>query len=230
MSSQAVDFFNPLTPHEGQSILKNCVLEQTMFAIAIDIQGTQAVINTQIDNRLLANRFYLTFATHHPVEGRTGSFSFKLGTRIFFFKSDILKDNKGYYIADNMTIYELRRRRHERFILPKDFSQNCTIFDDKAKDTKLNAYIVDISLSGIRLYIRAQSPEYKVGSRISFSFQIEKRGEILALGTVRFAKIDQYGFQTLGIEFVNTTPLFQNKVQNVCDDLQRNLSVRLKIS
>ena len=230
MSNTLVDYFNPLTLNEGQSILKNCVIEQTMFAIAIDIQGTQAVINTNIDNRLLANRFYLTFSTPHQVDGKTGSFSFKLGTRIFFFKSEIYKDPKGYYIQDNMTIYELRRRRHERFQIPKDFSQACSVFADKSKESKLSAHIIDLSLSGIRLYLKSQHPEYTPGQRISFSFQVEKRGEILALGLVRYAKRDPSGFQTLGIEFVNVTPLFQNKVQNVCDDLERNLNVRLKIS
>jgi hypothetical protein len=46
--TSAVDFFNPLVNFEGISILKNCVIEQTVFAVNIDILGNQAIINTRI--------------------------------------------------------------------------------------------------------------------------------------------------------------------------------------
>jgi PilZ domain len=226
MSPNAIDFFNPLSPFDGVSILKNCVLEQVQFAIAVDLQGTQAVINTRIDNRLSVDKFYLVFATNHQVENRVGSFSFKLGTRIFFFKSDILKDEKGYYITDKMTIFELRRRRHERFNIPQNFAQTCTVFLDKGKEVK--AHIVDISVSGIRLYITGGITEFLVDGRISFLFQVEKRGEVMCQGLVRFAKRDPRGLQILGIEFVQLTALLQSKIQNVCEDLERNLTIRVR--
>lgn len=226
--ASAIDFFNPLSQFEGVSILKNCVIEQTIFAINIDIAGNQAIISTKIDNRLLANRFYLIFATEHQVEGKVGSFSFKVGTRIFFFKSEISKDNKGYYILDSITIYELCRRRHERYNIPKEFSQNCSVLIDQARTLK--AHIIDLSESGIRIQIKSNPINYEVGHRISVLFQIEKRGEIMPMGIVRYIKKNSDGSLIIGIEFQNLSPLLLNKIKNVCEDLERQLKSKTRLA
>jgi c-di-GMP-binding flagellar brake protein YcgR len=151
-----------------------------------------------------------------------------LGTRVFFFKSEILKDQKGFYIQDNITIYELCRRKHERFNIPKEFMQSCTIQADMNKN--IRAHIVDLSESGIRLQIKSSPIDYKPNDLISFSFQIEKRAEIMTQGHVRYLKKDGEGILTLGLEFHQLTPLLINKIKNVCEDLERNLKIKTRIA
>lgn len=238
--SHAVDYFNPLTFDEANSVFKKCIHEKIYCTLAFDsadtasstesIKKNKVVLNVLFDNKLLANKFYIILKSSDHLENVVGSFNLKLGTRMFFFKSTIAKDLKGFFITDTVQMFELKRRRHERFEIPADWSQSCNVFIENTKDLKLDARIIDISLSGVRLFLKAQLPDFKTEQKISFIFQIHKRGEVMVTGIVRFVKKDSNFFQTLGIEFQNLTPLLESKIQNTCEDLERNLKVKVRVT
>lgn len=237
--SHAVDYFNPLTLDEANAVFKKCIHEKINCTLAVDLAAAlssaesiqkKVVLNVLFDNKLLANKFYIILKSSHELENTVGSFNLKLGTRMFFFKSTISKDAKGFFIADNVQMFELKRRRHERFEIPADWSQSCSVFIENKKDFKLDAQILDVSLSGVRLFLKAQLPEFKTDQKISFVFQIHKRGEVMLTGAIRFVKKDSNFFQTLGVEFQNLTPLLESKIQNTCEDLERNLKVKVRVT
>ncbi len=235
----AVDYFNPLSTEDANAVIKKCIQENIFCTLAVDLATALAapesiqkkvVLNILFDNKLLVNKFYIVLKSSHDLENTVGSFNLKLGTRMFFFKSLISKDVKGFFIADNVQMFELKRRRHERYEIPADWSQSCSVFIENKKDFKLDAKIIDISLSGVRLFLKAQLPEFKTEQKISFVFQIHKRGEVMITGTIRFVKKDLNFCQTLGIEFQNLTPLLESKIQNTCEDLERNLKIKVRVT
>jgi len=216
--SNLTDFFDPLAQKESLDILKKCILEKTVLVVLQDKEGS-SIAHIRLINKLILNRFDINTKEEINLKDRVGSFSFSLGTRVFFFKTKIFQDKDIFYISSDLEIFELKRRRDERFNVPEDWRQHCAIYVDAQSKLKVPALVKDISASGIRLIVMAQLPEFKSKQKISFHFQINKRAEILATGIIHFHKKNP-NHQILGIEFVHVTPLFQSKVQNVCSDLE----------
>lgn len=219
LMSALTDFFNSIPQKESLQILRKCIAEKTVLVV-IQEKETSSVAHIKLQDRLMLNRLSIISEEKINLKDKIGSFSFSLGTRVFFFKTKILEDKGMHYISSDLQIFELKRRRDERFNVPEGWKQQACVFVDLQLKIKVPALVKDISASGIRLIVMAQIPDFKGLQKISFTFQMHKRAAIFATGLIRFYKKNM-NHQILGIEFAHITPLFQSKIQNVCVDLER---------
>lgn len=225
--SEVQSFFEPLPPPKADNLIQNCVLDHVKLALAAAESVT--VMKVNLENRSSSNKTYIIMSSpKEELIGKICTFSCTMGTQLFFFKSKVAKDKIGFYLADTFTIYELKRRRHIRFNIPPEWNKKCSIFIDARKTMKVQADIVNLSLSGLRFALQSQLPEFRMHQKLSLSFQIHKRSEVQVQAEVVFVKKNAASGPILGVEFVDLSPLSEDKILNLCDDLSRYNLLKFK--
>lgn len=225
--SEVQNFFEPLAPPKADNLIQNCVLDQVKLALAAE--GSVVVMKVSLQNKSSSSKIYVLMSSpKEEIVGKVCTFSCTMGTQLFFFKSKVAKDRVGFYLADTFTIYELKRRRHIRFNIPPEWAKKCSIFIDARKTMKVPAEIINLSLSGLRFSLQSQIPEFRMHQKLALSFQIHKRSEVLCQAEVVFVKKNAATGPILGVEFVELSPLSEDKILNICDDLSRYNVLKFK--
>ncbi len=226
MKSDIFNFFDQQTNEYSLTILKNCILDQIKIQV---VQENQVkVFSSFLDNKFSAKKFYLSIDARALDLTQKYSFCIKMNSKVYFFKSQIFEDTKGIYFKDDICIYELRRRKDTRFELPLGWKQSCSIYAQMKKGLRLEARVLNISWSGIRLEVVPPFSEFLMNQEIQFSLQVHRRAELLCHGVIKYVKNNKNSGPVLGIEFINKSRLFDSKIQNICEDLLRYFILKQK--
>ncbi len=226
MKTDIFNFFNPQSNEDSLSLLKNCISDKIKLQ-AVE-EGKIQAFSCFLDNKFAAKKFYLSQDKVSFDLTKKYSFCIKVINKIYFFKSQIFEDTKGIYLNDEICIHELRRRKDTRFDLPSEWRQSCLVYQNIKRAPKLNARIINISWSGIRVEVEPQLPEFKMNQEIQFAVQIHKRAEVLCHGVIKYIKKNKNSGPVLGIEFIKLNRLSENKIQNFCEDLLRYFVLKQK--
>jgi c-di-GMP-binding flagellar brake protein YcgR len=151
------------------------------------------------------------------------AFSFRIGTRVYFFKAKVQQDGKGFFTQVGFDMLELRRRRHVRFDVPTNFEHECFVITSLNKSAKVPANILNFSESGAKLMVAADLVLYQKGNGIILSLKVGKRATFLVGCQIRFVSRKPKENPELGVEFVNLTEIKKSRILNVCEDLTRLL-------
>lgn len=214
------NFFEKLSKAEVESILRKGIFDKTQLTIDGNSSEVVRILLTSVELEK-SKKLYIIPQEIYELKDKTCAFSFRLGTRIFFFKAKVLQDGKGFYVQSGFDLLELRRRRHVRFEVPENFPHECYVITSLNKSTRVEARIVNFSESGMKLEVMADLSSLQRGSGVIVSLQIGKRAVFLVGCQIRFVSRRPRENPQLGLEFVNLTDIKKSRILNVCEDLTR---------
>lgn len=215
------NFFERLPKSEVESIYKKNTFEKCQVTIdgrANDILRID-LTSSEVEK---FGKLYILPKEVYELKDKICAFSFRIGTRVFFFKAKILQDGKGFYVATNsLDLLELRRRRHVRFEVPENFSHECYVITSLNRSARVEAKLLNFSESGAKMVVMADLVLFQKGSGVIISLKVGKRAVFLVGSVIRFVSRKPKENPELGIEFVNLTEIKKSRILNVCEDLTR---------
>lgn len=214
------NFFEKLPKSEIEAILKKNIFEKCQ--ITIDGKTNEVVrVNLTASEVQKFGKLYILPLEVFELKDKLCAFSFRIGTRVFFFKSKVLMDTKGFFVNANVDMLELRRRRHVRFEVPESFQHECYVITSLNKSARVEAKLSNFSESGAKMTVTADLVLFQKGSSVIISLKVGKRAVFLVGCVIRFVSRKPKENPELGIEFVNLTEIKRSRILNVCEDLTR---------
>lgn len=147
------------------------------------------------------------------------TFKISIGKSIYFFNSDVREVDKKFLIRKPVHVFELKRRREERFSLPKDWDQFALVLTPERTSFNSTAKILEISSSGIKLTVVPEIPRFELDQKVKMQIKIHRRATFVVNGIIRHVKKNKNSGPTIGVEFYNESNLTKSKVGSICDDL-----------
>ncbi len=214
------NFFEKLPKSEIESIFKKNIFDKVQ--ITIDGKVNEVVrVNLTSSEVEKFGKLYILPLEVYELRDKMCAFSFRIGTRVFFFKAKILMDGKGFYVNANLEMLELRRRRHVRFEVPDNFTHEVYVITSLNKNARVEAKLLNFSESGAKMQVMADLVLFQRGSGVILSLKVGKRAVFLVGSVIRFVSRKPKENPELGIEFVNLTEIKKSRILNVCEDLTR---------
>lgn len=215
------NFFEKLPKSEVENIYKKNIFQKCQ----ITIDGrTNEIVRVELTASEVEHfgKLYILPQEVYELKDKVCAFSFRVGTRVFFFKSKILQDGKGFYVpVNNLDMLELRRRRHVRFEVPENFQHECYVITSLNRNARVEAKLINFSESGAKMIVMADLVLFQKGSGVIISLKVGKRAVFLVGSVIRFVSRKPKENPELGIEFVNLTDIKKSRILNVCEDLTR---------
>lgn len=215
------NFFEKLPQSEITNIYKKNVFERCQITIEGQTNEVLRVslVATEVER---FGKLYILPQDVYEFRDKLCAFSFRIGTRVFFFKAKILQDGRGFYVQTNaIDMLELRRRRHVRFEIPDDFPYECYVITSMNRNAKVEAKLLNFSESGVKMIVMADLVLFQKGGNVIISLKVGKRALFLVAGVIRFVSRKPKENPELGVEFINLTEIKKSRVLNVCEDLTR---------
>lgn len=222
MTTDILNYLSEQSPEETQKIF-NYVLRRGLN-VQFKSELTSSVGLTQFVATEWHNKFNLLLKQNLELKKQILTFKIKIGTEVYFFKSSVRFQFNQYVIKGPFTLYKLVRRKTARFTIPDNWFQAGCILASQKKIQNSEIKIFDISESGMRFLIYPQLPKYEKGQTIQISFRIHKRATVIVSGLIQHLKTNKTEGPTVGVEFQFHSPLIQNKIQNICEDLALHLA------
>lgn len=216
------NFFEKLPKSEIESILKKNIFDKCQ--ITVDGKTNEVIqVNLTASEVEKFGKLYILPLAVYELKDKLCAFSFRIGTRVFFFKAKVLMDGKGFYVTTKMEMLELRRRRHVRFEVPHDFPHEVYVITSLNKNARVEAQLSNFSESGAKMIVMADLVLFQKGSGVILSIKVGKRAVFLVGCVIRFVSRKPKENPELGLEFVNLTEIKRSRILNVCEDLTRLL-------
>lgn len=216
------NFFEKLSNKDTENILKKGIFEKPQ--LTVDGRSNQPVrIAFSAVEIETSRKLYIIPQEIAELKDKLCAFSFRIGTRVYFFKDKVLQDGKGFYLPLGFELLELRRRRHVRFDVPESYEHECSIITSANKSAKVEAKLLNFSESGAKLAVGADLALYQKGGGVIVSFKVGRRAAFLVGCQIRFVSRKLTHNTELGVEFTNLTETKKSRILNICEDLTRML-------
>ncbi len=209
-----VEYLAEVTFDQAERLLKSAI--SNAYTVQVKLSGEDKILSIVLQKSDNKNRILLSgklFKIH------LATFKVEIGPDVYFFKTEILQEDKISFIQKPFKVFRLIRRKEPRYKIPKAWSHLALILATQQMKLNSRADIVEFSASGIRLHALSDLLRVDQDEIIRIQFRIHKRAEITVSGLIRHIRRNRAGGFTLGIEFVKVSGLTQMKIQNVCDDL-----------
>ncbi len=217
--AHAVEHIKKLKATDARQIIYRGMQEKMVLACTV---GSELkVFDLTLQGELLADHIHLASKKWESLIGQECAFSFKVDTRVYFFKTKVKKQAGDVVIKTDFDLFELVRRKDVRHKIPYEWPQSAAVLIDSKKEKKIAANIMDLSRSGIRLQLLAQLPEFKVGRSITFTIKIHRRAVAQINGVVKHSKRLPNQLPVIGVEFVDLTRVLEDRILNICNDIVR---------
>lgn len=215
------NFFEKLPKSEVENIYKRNVFNKCQITIDGKVSDIVPVNLTSCEVEKF-KKLYILPLDVYELKDKLCAFSFRIGTRIFFFKAKTLQDSKGFYVSTTgLDLLELRRRRHVRFEIPENLEYECSVITSLNKSSSVEAQLINFSESGVKVAVMADLVLFQKGANIILSLKVGKRALFLVGCVIRFISRKPKENIELGVEFVNLTDIKKSRILNVCEDISR---------
>lgn len=211
--SHALDHISKLKPAESKDVLTRGLREK--LVVACTVNEELKVYDLSFYGELKKDRIILSSKRWLELKNKSCAFSMRVDTQVYFFKTKVYADENEVYLKNDFDIFELKRRRDIRYIIPYEWPQNAAIIIGSKKDKKMAANIIDLSISGIKLQLLAQIPEIKIGQKIAFTIKIHRRSIAYLNGTVRHSRRVKNQLPKIGVEIEVSSELLKDKLNNI---------------
>ncbi len=205
----------------------------TNTEILIKIPDKNRIIRATLKKIGERKHFYIVAPTDSFVNNPDITLKIIFDDRLYFLKTALKKFQGGVYFDSYENLFELVRRKNPRFPIPKQWAQSAHLqlqggsviqpkhinYQDLSKTLKSLASISEISKSGMKLNIATELPRYEKGQVVTLNFKIFRRAEIQINAKIVHLKKNVASGPTIGVQFLDSTILLKNKIQNICDDL-----------
>ncbi|OFZ30414.1 MAG: hypothetical protein A2622_08375 [Bdellovibrionales bacterium RIFCSPHIGHO2_01_FULL_40_29] len=223
MNSEILDYLSEMNFKESKNFLEN--LKTKKYSTKFKLSDSDKIVTADLHAALEPGLFHIQVSKSTDFNSGEGTFKISIGTEVFFFKTKIFLKSSRLYIQGPFSIFKLIRRKSTRYNVPSYWPQSGFISDSSKKMLSAKMRVIEISLSGIKVHVMAELPRYEKNQLVHVQFKIFRRSELNIGGHIKHVERNQIkGGQTLGIEFVQSTQLIQNKIQNICEDLLHSLA------
>lgn len=148
------------------------------------------------------------------------AFSFKIGTQIYFFKSKIKFNNRGFFVdAPKDQTYELARRKHIRFEANPKFPIFCSVVVSNDGKAKVSGQLLNISVAGASLQLGEDESIFKMNHVVQTLIKPEHSAGFSVQGTVRYIKKKAGKPTEVGLEFGRLDNVQINRIASICEEL-----------
>lgn len=153
--------------------------------------------------------------------------NFTLNADKYFFQSDLVKLDGGYYeVSIPPELFHLQRRQSFRIRITDNYATSLKIVSVNGNPFTLTGKVHDLSAGGCRMVLPKDNPEFKSDDIIDFDIAIGTRPTMRMTGKVRHVKqelINDKPKQVAGIEFQNMNSMTEGKIFAVVMELHREL-------
>ena len=217
--SHAIEHIQKLKSSDAKQILLRGINEKMVLACTVG--DVIKVFDLTFQGTFREGQITLTSKKWDNLVGKDCAFSLKVDTQVYFFKTKVRKLNGETFLKTDFDLFELVRRKEVRHKIPYEWPQNAALVLGSKRNKRLAANIVDLSKSGIRLQLLALVPEFRIGQKVAFTLRIHRRAIAFINGTVKHSKRVAGQLPVIGIEFFDLTPIIEDKVLNICNDIVR---------
>jgi len=215
------DFFEKIPKNEKEIIFANGIFEKCQLTLHGDKTPVVVKVKFVVKTHFNSTRMYVIPNEINELKDKICAFSFRIGTRVYFFKSKILMDGKGFYIDSDYVLFELKRRRHVRFEVPETHPYECSVVTPMNRNIKIKGEIINFSESGIRIRVQSDLAIFQKDNSVILSLKIGKRSTFYVACDIKFVGRKVKINPELGLAFVGLNPLKKDKILNICEDLSR---------
>lgn len=210
--------FKPIDKVVAAEIL-NLVINSALV-LQIKIPTDKRIISSSIKLSRTKHRYILTKSSDILPRQSEATIKILLPANLYFLKTTIMNAEGGCYFDDISHLFELIRRKSNRYPIPRDWTQFAQVqLATSNNSLKTLAHIIELSKTGMRMRLSPEIPRYEKNQIIRVKFKIHRRGEINLNAKIVHLKRNNEGGPTIGIQFMNLTELNSNKLQNLYDDL-----------
>ncbi len=141
----------------------------------------------------------------------------------YFFTSEIKVEGKTLLLNGDQDFYQLQRRKHSRFFIPKDYPAVLNVSVHKKRNVFYACKIKDVSAGGCKVEYGNPYPLFLENDEIKGFLKIGKRSPLEVVGLVKHMVPSDEGNQIFGVEFVKSDIALQNRLFTLIIDFQRDL-------
>ncbi|MFN3454438.1 MAG: PilZ domain-containing protein [Pseudobdellovibrio sp.] len=215
------NFFEKLPKSEVENILKKKQFERSQLTVNT-LRGPVVVkIDIVISDNDKFGRVRILPSEVYPLRNEVCAVSFRIGTRVYFFKGKIEMDDMGFFMDMGFDLIELRRRRHIRFEVPSEYPYQCYVHPSDNEDAKVQAKIINFSESGLRIAVETDLISFQKGNEIALSLKSGNRATFFIGAVIRFTGRRLKENPELGLEFLDVDDTKNYRRLDVCEDLSR---------
>lgn len=184
-------------------------------------QDSDAIVKTTLFKNAARKQFYVENKKLNFDKNNVVTFKIIIDKKLFFLKTTVRKGNQEYFFENFEHMFELIRRKKPRYMIPEHWAQMVRVSAaDAPVNLKSPGTILDMSRTGMRLFVRSDLPRYQKNQIVNLYFKVYRRAEILVKSKIVYVQNDpDGGAPIVGLEFSDNSILIGNKIQNVCDDL-----------
>lgn len=158
-------------------------------------------------------------------EGQVYTVSFHLsGEKYIFETRPTLGTN--HVTLTVLNLFHLQKRRHYRYILPKDYSASLIVKQLNRNQCSHSCHLLDLSTEGCAVTIPQEEANLNVEDIISAEIVFAERNPIPVQGVIKNIRIKDESFFVLGVEFDHIAHSSEEKIINCITDLQRDIYFR----
>lgn len=165
-------------------------------------------------------RIYVLPQEVEDLKEKLCAFSFKIGTQMYFFKSRIKFNQRGFYVdAPGEQTYELARRKHIRFESHSKFPIYCSVVVSGDSKAKVSGQLLNISAAGASFRLGEDDSLFTKNHTVHVLIKPEQSAGFAVQGTVRYVKKKTGKPTEVGLEFAALDQVQTNKINSICEEL-----------
>ncbi len=184
-------------------------------------QESERIVKTTITKNAARKIFYIDNKSLSFDKNGIVTFKIIVDRKLYFLKTSMKKVSSEYFFENIEHMFELVRRKKPRYIVPDHWAQSAKVQGANTPiELKSPATILDLSRTGMRLYVRVDLPRFEKNQIVNLFFKVYRRAEILVKSRIIYVQHgSDGGGPIIGLEYSDNSILIANKIQNVCDDL-----------
>lgn len=212
--------FKKVSRPEVDRILTHGVFQKAQ--LSLNFLHLQKVIKVKLATLATdaIKRVYVLPQEVEELKEKVCAFSFKIGTQMYFFKSNIKFNNRGFFVEpprDHM--YELARRKNIRFESHPKYPIFCSVVVSSDGKAKVTGELLNISAAGASLRLGQDSSIFKKNHVVHILIKPEHTAGFSVQAKVRFVKGKSGKPVEVGFEFEALDNVQNNRINLICEEL-----------
>lgn len=212
--------FKKVSRPDVDRILTHGVFQKAQ--LSLNILNTQKVIKVKLAtlSQDLGKKVYVLPQEVEELRDKACAFSFKIGTQMYFFKSTIKFNSRGFFVeAPRDRVYELARRKNIRFDSHSKYPVFCSVVVSQDGRAKVTGELLNISSAGASLRLGQDSSLFKKNQSVHILLKPEHTAGFSVQAKVRYAKGYSGKPTEVGFEFEELDAVQNNRINLICEEL-----------
>lgn len=212
--------FKKVSRPEVDRILAHGVFQKSQ--LSLNYTHMQKVVKVKLITipEDMFRRIYILPQEAEEIKDKLCAFSFKIGTQMYFFKSRIKFNSRGFYVdSPRDGAYELARRKHIRFDVNPDFPISCSVVVSSDGKAKVTGQLLNISAAGASMSLGEDESLLKKNHIVHTLIKPQQSAGFTVQGSIRYVKKKAGKRTEVGLEFLSLDDVQNSKINTICEEL-----------